>query len=131
MKFVAQHRNLTLACAFLCVLGGAFGFGDESDQRIFRSRTRSARGGAHRQCHQVLDSIHDDVLAHFANETPGSGGNGDSGSHFWDVESPIAFALYEGEPKFLVPANGVLRRLPPGVRRNAGRAPPFFFLPFA
>lgn len=61
-----KHRNLTLFAAMACVLAGAFGLGEEPDERIFRNRSshnraRSARG-CQSQIHQVLDCIHEEIL---------------------------------------------------------------------
>lgn len=55
-----KHRHLTLFLTLFCVLAGAFGMGEQPDERLFRSRTNHRARSS--QSHQVLDSIHEDLL---------------------------------------------------------------------
>jgi len=121
MWFDVKHRNLALLSTFVCVLAGAFGMGEEPDERIFRSRTRPTRSG-HTQCHMVLDSIHEECASAFA-----------SGRHS-GASSPgvLPVARLESATPFLGFEMLTVRELlPPGsvsVVTIRDRAPPLSFL---
>lgn len=55
-----QYRHLPLFLTLFCVLAGAFGMGEEPDERLFRSRANHRTRCS--QSHQILDSIHEDLV---------------------------------------------------------------------
>ena len=122
MWFETKHRNLALFAALVCVLGGAFGFGDEPDERLFRNRTsHCSRSGAASQSHQVLDNLHDEHLSILEH---GSSSAGDSAAKALPVRRDSAPAQ---DSRWLVSFE---RIDPPGtgfLRLARGRAPPSLF----
>jgi hypothetical protein len=121
MWFDVKHRNLALLSAFVCVLAGSFGMGDEPNERIFRNRTRHTRAG-HTQCHVVLDSVHEECASAFATGRH-SGASSSSSLPQRVIESHAPFAGFE-----MLTLREVL---PPGsvtVSSVRGRAPPPSFL---
>ena len=121
MWFETKHRNLALFAAFVCVLAGAFGFGDEPDERLFRSRTsRCSRTGSACQSHQVLDNLHDEHLSILEH---GSSSAGDS-------EAKALPERRDSAPPQLSQLVLPVRRIDPlrtgFVLRDRGRAPPSF-----
>lgn len=126
MWFEIKHRNWALFCTFVCVLRGAFGLGDDADERLFRNRVRGSRGGCgYSQVHQVLDSVHEDVLAASTNSVgPGAGSDDlhaanrveDTGFH---PSLDLAECVHRSQERECALWNR---------HQHPGRAPPVFFL---
>lgn len=102
MKWIdVKHRPLTLFLTLFCVLAGAFGMGEEPDERLFRSRTNHRARSS--QSHHVLDGIHEDLLG--GADQAASRGN-DQGKH------NLVAVLTSN--RVLAPTFGVLRCLTAG-----------------